>query len=295
MDTSNMMRHVAKIANTDQRCVVAFMQIPGRTDHALVVPIDNLPPKFEQAVMDVLKTPDGQQAMPFAEALGRHRMPDTGDTILESLHKNGKLLAVPVHNILMMPRPNQPVKLSLILEQQGLLQQHDVPSQFETEKFNPFLNNQKADSSENARNIARNLLIEAEMLEAEAKKKRDAAYVKDPSLRSNIPPVSVSENNPWSMSMPSRQEEALQQSSEEAAWKAIRQPSEDAMWKEFPPVLARNEPKAINDLEERLIKLETMLTRLVESASEPDTAEIKPNLQEETEKPKKKRSTEVSA
>ena len=51
----NMMRHVAKIANTDQRCVVAFLQIPGREDHALVIPTDSLPPRTEQAVMDLLK------------------------------------------------------------------------------------------------------------------------------------------------------------------------------------------------------------------------------------------------
>src|ERR1700750_8161 len=117
----NMMRHVAKIANTDQRCVVAFMQIPNREDHALVIPTDNLPPRFEQAVMDVLKSPEGQQETDFGVVLSRHLLPDTGQNILETLHNQGRLVPVSVHQVLMMPTPNNPVKLSAILETLGRL------------------------------------------------------------------------------------------------------------------------------------------------------------------------------
>src|SRR5882672_6561871 len=114
-----MMRHVAKIARTDQRCVVVFMQIPGREDHALVVPTDSLPPRFEQAVMDVLQSPQGQQEENFGVVLSRHLLPDTGQNILEALHTQNRLLPVPVQQVLMMPTPNQPVKLSSILESLG--------------------------------------------------------------------------------------------------------------------------------------------------------------------------------
>ena len=180
-----MMKHVARVANTGQRCVVAFLQIPNKEDHALVIPTDNLPPRFEQAVNDVLKTPEGQQEYDFGNALGWHLMPDTHETILEALHKTGKLVPVPVTNVTMLPMPNMPQKLSTMLEQLGRLPQQQMPTDFETQKFNPHTYNQQSESSENKRAIARGLLVEAEMLEAEAKKKRDQAYAADTSLKPN--------------------------------------------------------------------------------------------------------------
>src|SRR5262249_99720 len=161
------------------RCVVAFMQIPGREDHSLVIPIDNLPPRFEQAVMDVLKSPQGQQEEDFALALSRHLMPDNGQNILETLHTKGRLMPWPLHQGLMMPTANQGVKLSSILENLGRLpdqQTQGLLKEYATEKFNPHLHNQTVASTEHSRSIARGLLVEAEMLELEARKKRDQAY-----------------------------------------------------------------------------------------------------------------------
>ena len=188
-------RHVAKIANTDQRCVVAFMQIPGAEDFSLVIPTDGLPLRFEQAVMSVLQSAQGQQEETFAKVLSMHRMPDTGETILEALHNGKKLVKIPVANILMMPVPNQPVKLTHILENwpggsrlkgnvnNSAGQQQSISEQYSREKFNPHLHNQRAESNENQKAIARNLLLEAELLENDAKKKRNAAYGYDASLR----------------------------------------------------------------------------------------------------------------
>jgi len=184
------MRHVGKLANTDQRCVVAYMQLPTPAESfALIIPTDNLPSRTEQAVMDRLNTPEAQQTENFADVLSRHLMPDTGETILEHLHNTRKLVKVPVHNIIMLPLPNMPVKLSYILENwpgESRLKgnQQYVDNSWENEKFNPHLNNQKAETTENARAIARGLLMEADDLENIARGKREQAYTKDPSLRS---------------------------------------------------------------------------------------------------------------
>lgn len=263
IDTSHLTRHVGKLANTDQRVVVAFMQIRERPDHALVIPVDNLHARFEQAVMDVLHTAEGQQAGPFALVLGRHRMPDTGETIMEALHRQGKLMAVPVQNILMLPAPNMPMKLSTILEQQGLLQQQ-VHTNYETEKFNPHLNNQRAETSENARAVARTLIMDAEDLEAIARSKRAQAYAKDPSLRpqeaaSMAPPVQAPQDrtNPWtSVHTP---------------------PTPNTVAEEYfipttQPTVQEAAPA--NLFEDRLDKLEAMLTRLLDptDAKEPEKA-----------------------
>jgi hypothetical protein len=192
----DMLRHVAKLANTDQRCVVAFMQIPGREDHALVIPIDNLPPRMEQAVMDVLRSPEGQNEETFALALSRNLLPDTGEDIFRVLHTTNRLNAVPVSQVLMMPRPNQPVKLSTILEQLGRLpnqQTQGLMEEYAINKYNPHLANQQAESAENNRSIARNLLVEAEMLEGDARRKRKQAYDYDPTLRPKVVSSSFSD------------------------------------------------------------------------------------------------------
>jgi hypothetical protein len=182
-----MLRHVAKLANTDQRCVVAWMQIPNREDHALVIPVDNLPARLEQAVMDVLRSPEGQNEETFAMVLSRNLMPDTGEDLLKTLHSTNRLVAVPVSQVLMMPRPNQPVKLSTVLEQLGRLPRQDgLLEQYAETKFNPHVANQQAESAENNRSIARNLLVEAEMLEADARRKREQAYGYDGSLRPKV-------------------------------------------------------------------------------------------------------------
>jgi hypothetical protein len=183
MDTK--MRHVGKIANTDQRCVIAFMQIPNRVDHALVIPTDSLPPRYEQAVMDVLKSAEGQNEECFAVALSRRLMPDTGKDIFATLHDSSLLLAVPCARILMMPMPNQPVKLTDILVSLGRLRADDVYAQ--TEKFNPHINNIRAGDNEQKRGLANALLMEAKMLETEAHKKREMAFTHVPSLRPVTP------------------------------------------------------------------------------------------------------------
>jgi hypothetical protein len=185
MANMDMMRHVGKIANTDQRCVIAFMQIPNREDHALVIPTDTLPPRYEQAVMDVLKSAEGQNEECFALALSRRLMPDTGKDIFATLHEGAMLLAVPCHRVLMLPRPNQPIKLIDILTQLGrhVRTADDMMRQEQTDKFNPHAQNMRAEDVEHRRNIAQNLLLEARLLEADAHKKREAAYGYDATLR----------------------------------------------------------------------------------------------------------------
>jgi hypothetical protein len=178
-------RHVGKISNTDQRCIVAWMQIPGREDHALCIPTDALPPRMEQAVMQVLESPEGQAEETLANVLSRRKMPDSpSNTLLEALHVGRHMVAVPVNQVVMFPRPNMPFPLADILRQQGKLSQ--PVSNEETasrEKFNTHAHNKAAMSNEQRIGIARNLIVEAELLENEAKGKRDKAYYLAPELQ----------------------------------------------------------------------------------------------------------------
>jgi len=195
-----MKRHIGKMVNTDQRLVIVFMQIPGREDHALVIPTDTLPARYEQAVMEILESPEGQADETLANTLHRRLMPDTGKPVLQTLHEAGILKAVPVANIMMLPMPNMPFPLTMILESMGrdVKPTSNAPppvienSMTAVEKYNQILVNQKIEGVEQRRAIAQNLLIEAEMLEGEARKKRDLAYKNCPEMAPKMAPPTSS-------------------------------------------------------------------------------------------------------
>lgn len=181
-------KHVGKIASTDSRCVVAYMQIPGREDHALVIPTDALPPRVEQAVMDLLESNEGQAEATLGNVLGR-RIMENGKSVLQALHESGYLQPVPVSNVLMLPAPNMPFPLEQILRDMGKhVPQNTSQPRFADaamQKYNPHTANQSADEREQATAKAKMILIEAEMLQEEADRKRATAYAIAPHLEPN--------------------------------------------------------------------------------------------------------------
>jgi hypothetical protein len=184
---SGPIKHVGKVQ--DQRCVVVFMQIPGKEDHALVVMTDALPPRYEQTIIELVNSQEGQAENVFANLLGRRAFPDTGENVLEALHKMQALVPTPIDRIVMYPMPNQGIPLRTVLELIG----GRVPPRPQTEvstgdaenKYNPHGQIRQTENAENNRGTAENLLIEAELLEVEARRKREQAYKFAPSLRPN--------------------------------------------------------------------------------------------------------------
>lgn len=177
-----MKKHIGKITNTDQRCIVVFMQIPGRDDHALVVSTDSLPLKFEQTLIDIVNSPEAQNEASLAPVLNR-RLLDNNTTVLQGLHDAGLLRAVHIDQVVMLPLPNMPFPLRGIID--------DIKAQNESqplaeEKYNPHTVNNQALSDETKSQIANNLLIEAELLESEARGKREKAYAYVPNLRPKV-------------------------------------------------------------------------------------------------------------
>jgi len=179
------MRHVGKIANTDQKCVVAWMQLPGRETHALCIPTDSLPPRLEQAVMQVLQSPEGQSEEILANILSRRKMPDSpNSTLFETLHVGRHMVAVPVTQVIMFPRPNMPFPLADILRSQGeLVSAVSAGETAARDKFNTHAHNKASMNAEQRLGVARNLILEATDLEAVANKKREQAYDLAPELK----------------------------------------------------------------------------------------------------------------
>lgn len=230
-----MQRHIGRNKNTDQRVVVVFLQIPGREDHALTVTTDTLPARFEQALMQIVQSPEGQAAEDLGTVLTRRMIPDMNVSFLNALHNSQMLVPQPIDNIIMYPAPNQPYPLRDILIGMGrkitttppqapepslnpyLAEASQYPLADETvteqptlfedpqhgfggntvEKFNPHMHNKDATKNDQNIGIARNLLIEAELLMEEVNRKREQAYRYAPSLRpdSNGTKIEVAANS----------------------------------------------------------------------------------------------------
>lgn len=183
-----MKRHIGKLKNTDARCVVVFMQLPERPTHALIIPVEGLSPRVEQAVMGVVESREGQAAPTLAFVLERRLFPDTGKNMLTSLHNAGLLKDVPIDQVIMLPRPNMPFPLKDIIEQMGGTVISDnstlpLPEEALGEKFNSHTENAKVETSDERKNIALNLLRQADDLSNEANRKRNEAYRFAPELR----------------------------------------------------------------------------------------------------------------
>jgi hypothetical protein len=182
-------KHVGKVKSSDHRCVIVFMQLPEDKEKALVISTENLPPRYEQMLMEVVDSNEGQNEKDLAKAMSRRMVPETGRTVLAEFHSRGLLRAEPVDNIIMLPRPNTPFPLRSLLEQMGALSVADGLASASTNnaasdvKFNQITANQAIGKNEERISMARNLLMEAEMLQSEANKKREQAFKHAPSLR----------------------------------------------------------------------------------------------------------------
>jgi hypothetical protein len=186
-------RHLGKLVNTDIRCVVVFMQIPDRQDHALVVSTDNLNPRFEQALMSIVESQEGQSEPTLAKVLNRRLLPDTGQNFLQALHEAQLLRAVHIDQVIMLPMPHMQFPLRQVIEMMGgaapaMSEEHPV---IDPDKFNPHVQNANAMSQEQRIGVARNLIVEAEMLENDARTKRERAYILYPELQKKTPAPKV--------------------------------------------------------------------------------------------------------
>lgn len=189
-----MKRHTGKILSTDQRCVVTYMQIPGRETHALVIPTDSLPPRMEQAIMEILESDEGQGEETLGNVLARRLMPDTGLNVLQTLHESNLLTAVPVSQIIMLPKPNMAFPLSKVLETMG--RAAPDASGIIGENVGAFEHNAQTEVRSDLRMTALNLIAQASLLEEDAGRIRERAYATDPSLRpaaAKVAPVKKAE------------------------------------------------------------------------------------------------------
>lgn len=181
---AKFLKHVGRHEGTGQRLSTVFMQLPDDKDYALVVYSDSLPDRYHDAYMEAIESPEGQATNNLYEVLSR-KVFWHGTPMLETLHKEGHLKKLPTNSIIMTPNSNTNVKLSEILEQMNQIDA-DTPAPVEevpTSKPSQVDANVEDSKKDENRQIAQNLIIQANLLEQDAIAKREEAYKYDPSLR----------------------------------------------------------------------------------------------------------------
>lgn len=175
-------KHIGKCKNSGRRCVVVKNQIPNAEDKALIVDIDALPDAYQNFLMDLVQSNPAQRTNELGDVLARYQSPDSGMTMLMSLHSRQYMCQMPISNILMYPAPNYPIELSKVID---LVNGGDVETakkNYSNDTLHRTVDNIRADEYERNEKVARNLIMEADRLAFEAQKKRDAAFAMAPQL-----------------------------------------------------------------------------------------------------------------
>ena len=177
-------KHLARDEN-NQQLLVVFMQIEGQPEKSLTIRTEELPLPLRRAVISILESPEGQSITTFADVLGRRVYADSGKTFLQVLHEGGYMKVKPIDQVFMTPVGNMSIPLRTLLGQMGKIINQEQVVTAEGSGFNPFANNMNITENEESLGIARNLLIEAQMLESDALAKKNRAYAMAPSLKPN--------------------------------------------------------------------------------------------------------------
>lgn len=105
------LKHVGRVIATGKKCLIAYRTLPGDAYSALVVPTENLPDSYHDALINLVESNAGQTAHEFAEALDRTQFPD-GSRMLPALHAQGRLIKIPTDQVEVVPTNSTSIVLS---------------------------------------------------------------------------------------------------------------------------------------------------------------------------------------
>jgi len=119
---ANPVKHIGRIKNTGVKIITVFRTLPGESDSALIIQVNQLKDEYHDAIMQMLETDQAQEAFEFGEMLFIRHFPD-GRPMLSALQQDGRLQKVSTSNVLMTPTVNAAVQLDqlnvLIAEQKN--------------------------------------------------------------------------------------------------------------------------------------------------------------------------------
>lgn len=116
------LKHVGRVKSNGKKCIVAYRTLPGDAYNCLIVPTENLPDSYHDALINLVESSSGQASYEFAEAMARTNFPD-GSIMLAALHTQNRLIKVSTDQIEMLPTNSYAILLSelnqVIAEQRG--------------------------------------------------------------------------------------------------------------------------------------------------------------------------------
>ena len=104
-------KHIGKMKNTGAKVLVVFRTLPGESDHALVLPVAQLPDQYHDSIMKTVEEDQSQEAFEFGEMMFIRRFPD-GRGMLQAMQQDNRLQKVPTDLVMMTPTPTNEVQLS---------------------------------------------------------------------------------------------------------------------------------------------------------------------------------------
>lgn len=190
---SKIMRHVGQ-DHLGHKLVVIFRELPEDTEHCLVVESNTLPDMYHDNLMNVVESQEAQQTVNLYEVLNRRVFGD-GQHMLNALHNRGLLRKMSVDQVSLIPMPNR--KLSLREANQAIAgtapvkqpEQQSAPVAEEPQASTAPVESREQTPEEKNKAQAQNLLTQARLLEADAKKYREQAYALDPALKAGGRPA----------------------------------------------------------------------------------------------------------
>lgn len=196
-------KHVGRNQN-GTRLVVVFREIPDDEEHCLVVETDSLTDMYHDQLLKEVDSRDAQATVDLFEVLQRRSFGDGGQ-MLNTLHTRGLLRKYRVDQIEMQPMPNRLVPLALVNEQikNGSMATEDVTAEAETEAPVASTVNDTGVSVDtedglvkavavapvtigddvDAKTAGESKLLQARLMEEDAKKLRKEAYELNPDLK----------------------------------------------------------------------------------------------------------------
>jgi len=206
--TDKFTKHVG--VYNDKRIAI-ILQLPEEPGMVHVIETDALPDQYHEGLINIINTPEAQASRWLGEVLHRRPLAD-GSNALRTFYERGLIYKVPASHVTLTPYPNKHVPLTDVLAQFAdpladaqtsqesnfdeivAGEQRKLNESVEL-KHNQHMENFASDKVDQNRAIAGNLIVEAELLEVEAQRKRaQAAQLVEAKKKDN---VTVSETGPF--------------------------------------------------------------------------------------------------
>ncbi len=203
---AKFMRHVG-MDHLGNKLLIVFRELPEDPNSALIVYSNTLSEMYHDQLMRVVDSDDAQKEVDLYPVLARRNFGD-GLVMLNALHGKGLLKKVPVDNIKVVPMPNRTEDLRVINNQIRKEQGKPVLAAANTEKGidsaiaaatgeapvaapAPVAETASNLSEDARKTLAEGKLTQARLMEEDALRLREEAYVLDPSLKKGGRPKKI--------------------------------------------------------------------------------------------------------